>query len=151
MSQYPKTSTKTLIHPFQTLPMLKLLVVNLKWNQSDFNTHTTTSILWTIPIMKLTLLMRMKNTLKKIMRKNNSLKMWMKTQSLKKNYKMFIHILTTTYHQEQWILISCLSTTMTKTTSFTTHNSFASIIDDSYVNVRPKQFKQVPSRLEMRN
>ena len=85
MVQYPNTSTKTLMHQDQPPPNLQLLVINLKLNQDSLKTHMTTSIIWKIPIMKISLLLCMNNTSEKIL--EEILKMWMRKKWLKKNYK----------------------------------------------------------------
>ena len=67
-------STTKMIHTYQILIRLKFLFIDPKWTQSDLMNHTTTSILWTIPMMTLTLLRHMNNTINNILSNNNSFK-----------------------------------------------------------------------------
>ena len=92
-------------------------------------------------MLTLILLMLMKNTLKKIMGKNNYLKIQTNTQSLKHNYKTSIHILIMTSHHQQLTQVSWLSIIMTQKILLVIRNIFSSISDDSQVNRRGKKYK----------
>ena len=78
----------------------------------------------------------MKNTLKKILRKNNYFKIKTNTQSLKQNQKTFIQIFITTYHHQQLNEVSSLSAISTQKTSLMLGKIFDSIAADSYVYMR---------------
>ena len=120
----PNTSTIILIHIYQVLPKIQLIFVSLKWTQSFLKSHMNTSVLFTIPMMKITLLIHMKNTSEKIQNKTKCFMMWMRTQFLKNNWKTFSHILTITPYHQQWTQVSWLSSTMIYTTILTTQNIF---------------------------
>ena len=71
MGKDPKNPTIILTHESQPLPKLQLLFINLKWDQSTFKTHATTSMLRTISMMTLTLFMCVNNTTEKMLRMRN--------------------------------------------------------------------------------
>ena len=64
----PNASKKTLIYSTQLPIRLKLIIIDPKWTRYTLKTHITTSILWTINMVTLTLLIHMKNTIENIMR-----------------------------------------------------------------------------------
>ena len=140
MDQYPKTSTKIMIHQYQDAQKLKLLIIDLNWIQYTLETHTTTSILCTIPMIKLTLFMHMNNTSDNILKRRKFMNMWMIAQYMKNNFKTFIQILTITSHHRKWTQVLWLSTKMTQI-----------IAAGSYVRTRAPTYKQVPPRLSIHN
>ena len=75
MYQYPNTSTRILIHPDQIISKIKLIAIDLKRTQYALKTHTTTYIIWKIPMVKLTLFMHMNSTSYKILKRRSFLNM----------------------------------------------------------------------------
>ena len=143
--------TRISIYQAQVLPKLHLPIIKINWNQYDSLARVTTSILWRIPMITLTLLMHMKNTSEKIMNNRKYLMMWMRTQFMKNNYSTFIKILSITSHHQQLNQVFWMYTKTTQTFPFTTQNIFAIIADDSYVNTRAPIYKQIQPRLEIQN